>query len=379
MEPFEDWLAHQMQGSGDLPEATFLALAGSEVVGYSKFSLTAAQPTTANHDMTGVKRAWRGRGIAGALKRAQIAWAKEQGYERLATQNEIRNEPIRRLNERLGYQEAPGVIIVRGPLAERRDARPLRRRQDALHDERPVDGPGDDGRDRDRLGHDACPATRSGASIIRARRRCGSRASCCARDGLGDDEIDPRLARWCAEASRRYLELLADADTSDWAAAEGAADAISQIEHRALLTGNPEPVARARMERIGLAELFPPGQGAFGCEAERPRRADRDRSSQGRRLAGRAHRRRRRHRERHRRSTSRRDPRHRLRRGPRRRRRGDRADERAAADARAAQRLALSARSIWRSASRFASSRRLSRCSLPRASASSSFARPFLK
>ena len=117
MEPFEDWLAHEMQGSGDLPEATFLALAGSEVVGYSKFSLTAAQPTTANHDMTGVKRAWRGRGIAGALKRAQIAWAKEQGYERLATTNELRNEPIRRLNARLGYREAPGHIVVRGTLA----------------------------------------------------------------------------------------------------------------------------------------------------------------------------------------------------------------------------------------------------------------------
>jgi phosphoglycolate phosphatase len=86
--------------------------------------------------------------------------------------------------------------------------------------------------------------------------------------GLGDDDIDADLGRWCAEASRRYLELLADADTSHWAAAEGAADAIGQIEHRALLTGNPEPVARARMERIGLAELFPPGQGAFGCEAE---------------------------------------------------------------------------------------------------------------
>ena len=67
--------------------------------------------------MTGVKRAWRGRGIAGALKRAQIAWAKEQGYKRLATQNELRNEPIRRLNERLGYKETPGQIIVRGGLA----------------------------------------------------------------------------------------------------------------------------------------------------------------------------------------------------------------------------------------------------------------------
>ena len=67
--------------------------------------------------MTGVKRSWRGRGIAGALKRAQITWAKEQGYERLATPNELRNEPIRRLNARLGYREAPGRVMMRGPLA----------------------------------------------------------------------------------------------------------------------------------------------------------------------------------------------------------------------------------------------------------------------
>jgi phosphoglycolate phosphatase len=86
--------------------------------------------------------------------------------------------------------------------------------------------------------------------------------------GLGDDEIEPYLDRWCTEASRRYLELQASVDTSHWTAAEGAADALRQIEHRALLTGNPEPVARARMERIGLAGVFPPGQGAFGCEAE---------------------------------------------------------------------------------------------------------------
>ena len=44
-------------------------LRGREVVGYSKFALTEAQPTTAYHDLTGVKRAWRGRGIAAALKR----------------------------------------------------------------------------------------------------------------------------------------------------------------------------------------------------------------------------------------------------------------------------------------------------------------------
>jgi GNAT superfamily N-acetyltransferase len=64
-----------------------------------------------------VKRSWRRRGLAGALKRTQIAWAKERGYERVATQNEMRNEPIRRLNERLGYRPSPGRIIMRGPLA----------------------------------------------------------------------------------------------------------------------------------------------------------------------------------------------------------------------------------------------------------------------
>jgi mycothiol synthase len=118
VEPFDDWLRHQMGGPGDRPEATFVALAADEVVGYAKFSLTAARPETASHDITGVKRAWRGKGVAGALKRAQIAWAKEQGFERLTTANEARNDAIRRLNDRLGYRPAPGRVIVRGPLAE---------------------------------------------------------------------------------------------------------------------------------------------------------------------------------------------------------------------------------------------------------------------
>ena len=117
IEPYEEWLARHMQRSGDRPEATFVALDGDEVVGYSKFSLTDAQPTIAFHDLTGVKRAWRGRGVAGALKRAQIAWAKEAGYERLLTNNEERNAPIRKLNERLGYKPTTGRTLMRGPVA----------------------------------------------------------------------------------------------------------------------------------------------------------------------------------------------------------------------------------------------------------------------
>lgn len=109
---FEKWLSNDMQGHSDRADAVFVAFAGQEVVGYAKLALR-PQSTRAYHDLTGVKRAWRGRGIAGALKRAQIAWAKEQGYERLVTGNEVRNEPIRRLNERHGYRVEPGTIRVR--------------------------------------------------------------------------------------------------------------------------------------------------------------------------------------------------------------------------------------------------------------------------
>jgi len=115
--PFEEWLSMDMEGAGDRPEATFLALADSEVVAYAKLSLSLARPTVAMHDMTGVRRAWRGRGIARALKAAEIAWAKTNGYERLETHNEERNEPIRRLNERFGYVVTPGSVTVRGPTA----------------------------------------------------------------------------------------------------------------------------------------------------------------------------------------------------------------------------------------------------------------------
>jgi GNAT superfamily N-acetyltransferase len=119
-EPFEDWLASHMQGSGDLPEATFIAVAGGdEVVGWAKFSLTAARPKVASHDMTAVGRAWRGRGVARALKATQIGWAKAMGFEQLSTRNEERNAPIRHLNAEFGYEPAVGRIYLRGPLSAR--------------------------------------------------------------------------------------------------------------------------------------------------------------------------------------------------------------------------------------------------------------------
>ena len=114
---FTAWLENDMRGLSDRPEAVFVALAGDEVVGYAKLSLPSADSPDVYHDLTAVKRAWRGRGVAGALKRAQIAWAKQQGHRRLVTENEERNEPIRRLNQRHGYRVEPGRITLRTAIA----------------------------------------------------------------------------------------------------------------------------------------------------------------------------------------------------------------------------------------------------------------------
>jgi phosphoglycolate phosphatase-like HAD superfamily hydrolase len=83
-----------------------------------------------------------------------------------------------------------------------------------------------------------------------------------------ETDIDAGLPRWCETFSAHYIRLLRAADTSHWQLASNAAEAAAGVEHRALLTGNPPAVAHARMERLGLAELFPQGQGAFGCERE---------------------------------------------------------------------------------------------------------------
>jgi len=117
-DPYETWLARDMLGANDSAEATFIAIADGEVAGYAKLSLP-SEPgaTVARHDITGVKREFRRRGIASALKRAEIAWAKRAGYETLETENEARNEPIRLLNEKHGYAVRPGLVVLRDSLA----------------------------------------------------------------------------------------------------------------------------------------------------------------------------------------------------------------------------------------------------------------------
>jgi len=61
-----------------------------------------------------VLRSHRRRGLATALKRAQIAWAAANGYRELVTSSVEGNEAMRTVNERLGYKPLPAWIVVQG-------------------------------------------------------------------------------------------------------------------------------------------------------------------------------------------------------------------------------------------------------------------------
>jgi GNAT superfamily N-acetyltransferase len=78
--------------------------------------LAPGSTTVAWHDMTAVRRDWRGRGIAASLKRATIVWAIHNGITALDTGNDEANAPMRAVNARLGYRPLPDEVLMRGPL-----------------------------------------------------------------------------------------------------------------------------------------------------------------------------------------------------------------------------------------------------------------------
>lgn len=111
VQPFDEWLVEEQRNS----PVAFVALDGEQVVGYARLYSMPAVPQRLENGFTGVRRSHRRRGIAAALKRAQIAWAAAHGYTELVTSSVELNKAMRGVNERLGYKPLPGWVVVQGP------------------------------------------------------------------------------------------------------------------------------------------------------------------------------------------------------------------------------------------------------------------------
>jgi GNAT superfamily N-acetyltransferase len=108
----EEWLRDE----ATRPDGSFAAFAGGDPVGYAGLIEHANGSATAEHGLTVVNRAHRGRGIGRALKQAQLHWASRNGVVELVTWTQRGNEAMQSLNRSLGYTDKSKVITFQGPL-----------------------------------------------------------------------------------------------------------------------------------------------------------------------------------------------------------------------------------------------------------------------
>jgi RNA polymerase sigma factor (sigma-70 family) len=87
-----------------LPDALFIAKHGDEYVGVSDVGLYEAMPGSLMQGFTGVRREYRRRGLATALKACGIEYARSHGYQIVQTFNTPEQSAIRALNEKLGFE-----------------------------------------------------------------------------------------------------------------------------------------------------------------------------------------------------------------------------------------------------------------------------------
>jgi mycothiol synthase len=107
----ENWLAGD---DANVPDGSLVALAGDEPVGFS--GLCRAPHGAFEDGLTVVRRAWRRRGVAEALKRAKLAWAAANEVTEIVTWTQRGNDGMRAVNERLGYRYRGVSVTVRAAL-----------------------------------------------------------------------------------------------------------------------------------------------------------------------------------------------------------------------------------------------------------------------
>jgi mycothiol synthase len=114
--PFEHYLRSTVDSPRALLDAYFIAKIGDRYVGEANLQ----RPSIGSalyHNVTGVLRPYRGRGIAMALKLATIAYGRAHGYTEIRTWNETNNTGMLAINDRLGFVRQPAWITFEKTLA----------------------------------------------------------------------------------------------------------------------------------------------------------------------------------------------------------------------------------------------------------------------
>jgi mycothiol synthase len=114
---YDQWKTLLSKSPRLLPEGYVIAKDGPESVGMSNLLRNEKMPRTLSQDDTGVRREYRGRGIATALKIKVIEFARKNGYESIETWNDSTNAAMLAVNAKLGFKKHIGWILLEKVLA----------------------------------------------------------------------------------------------------------------------------------------------------------------------------------------------------------------------------------------------------------------------
>ncbi len=103
---WEHFLSRNYERPQLLPEAYFVAVDGDTFVGTSQLWLS-PEPNVLRTGLTGVRRAYRRRGIAFALKVRSLQCGQALGYRSVQTENELHNRGMLAINDQLGFVRNP--------------------------------------------------------------------------------------------------------------------------------------------------------------------------------------------------------------------------------------------------------------------------------
>lgn len=106
--PFEAWVQQVCQAAWYRSDAQIVAADGTRWIGLSALGYYDVPQPIMYQIITGVDRAYRGRGLALALKLLTIRCARRYGAAYIRTNNDSENVPILTINRKLGFQPEPG-------------------------------------------------------------------------------------------------------------------------------------------------------------------------------------------------------------------------------------------------------------------------------
>ncbi|MGH2515319.1 MAG: GNAT family N-acetyltransferase [Ktedonobacterales bacterium] len=110
--PYEAFAHDVFQAEWYRPDGQIVAMDGAEWIGLSAVGIF-PETRSAYNMMTGVLPAYRGRGIAQALKVQALRCARRYGAAYIRTNNDAENAPMLAVNRKLGYRPEPGFYRMR--------------------------------------------------------------------------------------------------------------------------------------------------------------------------------------------------------------------------------------------------------------------------